>query len=82
MTLLDTMFMALPGKQANLSFNLSFDVAFLNNHGFTFFLFSLHWFYGRPYPLCAYYFKMLEGFKPWFEGSGEVFDAVNSLFSV
>lgn len=25
---------------------------------------------------------MLEGFKPWFEGSGEVFDAVNSLFSL
>lgn len=42
MTLLDTMFMALPGKWANLSFNLSSDVAFLNNHGFTFsFLSSL-----------------------------------------
>lgn len=42
MTLLDTMFMALPGKWANLSFNLSFDVAFLNNHGFAFsFLSSL-----------------------------------------
>lgn len=42
MTLLDTMFMALPGKWASLSFNLSFDVAFLNNHGFTFsFLSSL-----------------------------------------
>lgn len=42
MTLLDTMFMALPGKWANLSFNLLFDVAFLNNRGFTFsFLSSL-----------------------------------------
>lgn len=42
MTLLDTMVMALPGKWANLSFKLSFDVAFLSNHGFTFsFLSSL-----------------------------------------
>lgn len=40
MTLLDTMFMALAGKWANLSFNLSFDVAFLNNHGFSFSLLS------------------------------------------
>lgn len=37
MTLLGTVFMAPPGKQASLSFNLSFDVAFLNNHGFIFF---------------------------------------------
>lgn len=35
MTPLDTTFVALPGKWANLSFNLSFDVAFLNNHKFT-----------------------------------------------
>lgn len=42
MTLLDTMFVALPRKWANLSFNLSFDAAFMNNHGFTFsFLSSL-----------------------------------------
>lgn len=42
MTLLDTMFMALPGKWPNLSCNISFDVTFLNNHGFTFsFLSSL-----------------------------------------
>lgn len=81
MTLLYTIFGALPGKWANLSFNPSFDVAFLNNQGFIF-LFSLHWFYCRPYPLCAYYFKMLEGFKPWSEGSAEVSDAMNSLFSV
>lgn len=41
MTPLDTMFVVLPGKQANLSFNLSFDVAFLKNHIFNFFfLFS------------------------------------------
>lgn len=36
MTPLDTMFVVLPGKRANLSFNLSFDVAFLKNHIFNF----------------------------------------------
>lgn len=41
MTVSDTMFVALPGKWASLSFNLSFDVAFLNNHRFTLSFLSL-----------------------------------------
>lgn len=36
MTLLDTMCMALPGMWTDWFCNLSFDVAFLNNHRFTF----------------------------------------------
>lgn len=35
-TPIDTTFVALPGKWPNLSFNPSFDAAFLNNHGLFF----------------------------------------------
>lgn len=77
----DTTFVALPGKWANLSFNLFFDVAFLNNHRFTFSFLSLLLLM-QNLSLCVYYFKMFEGIKQWFEGSEEVFAAVNSLFSL
>lgn len=53
MTPLDTMFVVLPGKWANLSFNLSFDVTFLKNHRFTFSFLSLPFLMQTLSSLCV-----------------------------